>query len=166
MSHIRKIRDIVTSLQREKLSKERELRDAQRENDRENQRLFLGLIDNLDNLQQLISKSDKYLTLTDPGAKRFVNTLGKIEKGILEQLGRSHVTPIDFNQGDEAIPQTSQVVDTVKTSEQEKAGKVFEIIKKGYFYKNKVLRFAQVITYTYQDENSPTSHVIASPSLP
>lgn len=106
--------------------------------------LAKDILDTLDNLERAIK--------TDPDN----NGLLSMYRNLMNTLEKYEITPI-YNDGERPMlfnDETDSVITNIATNDKVLNNTVNEVYKRGYLYKDKILRYEEVILFTYVGSNS------------
>ncbi len=121
------------------------LRTTREESEREIEDFLCSLLDTLDGYDRMIEMVDSALRVDDKKARRVLKNFISLRKEFTRVLKQFGLTSMDV-QG-EFVPGLHKAVDTEITSEIPD-GNIIRLVKAGYYWRNKVLRPAEVVVAT------------------
>ncbi len=126
-----------------------ELRRQQGDFDEGVRHFLLGLLEVLDSYQSTIETIDEALDPEDRKAKKVLANFRVLRKQLLGKLQRFGVSPIEA-ENTEFVAGLHKAVGVQHDADTEE-GSVIRVTKQGYFWKNQILRSAEVIVCSTED---------------
>jgi molecular chaperone GrpE len=145
----KKLRDdivaTISNLQRANALLTQEKREQKFQVEVEFTELFLELLEVHDSLESLIGYLSEYPDANSKFAKRLIKSLDSLQRKLLKSLSKRGVSEITINQEQTLDYSIGKVVGReYRTDLPDKT--VIKIVKKGFYFKDKVLRPVEVIT--------------------
>jgi molecular chaperone GrpE len=133
----------VEGLIREKETTKYEFNKFRIESEEETKKFLLELLEVVDAFERLFNIIKERGEKIDQQTKIWIGNFRTIYKLLLRALREFGISQIDTLRGDQVNPHVHSVVELVQKAGQ-KDGTIVEIIKKGYWWKDKILRPVEV----------------------
>lgn len=140
---LREIERDVRELLRKYSVMQQEMEALQQETEADFKKMILSFIEIADSFENVFKNVNPKLEEADPQTKRWVSSFKTVYRMLQRAFGMWGIVPIETMIGEKANPKWHKVLEVEKHPEREDET-IIEEIKKGYLWKGKLLRTAEI----------------------